>query len=382
MNALLLTSNTSVPESYAAKLRSWGVTPAFDVLPVNELKGEREADFVQRIAAAVRERYPNADEIDLIQVFFDKRSWPLPSGVKGKQYHAFFRDYQIALVREQKQETAGTAEHEFMHSIDNFCFAYTGVDVAKVVGVPSWDDDIVHRRDPKTKRYTNRYDDVFPIVRPFLEAAIAERRRIIKLNSLQALLNRLLAELRKMQVAGKEPEELPDERETPVERSPEPAPVVVAPMPQPPRKTPAQGLYEAAVASIGLDMSDRAPNELGCADSVNNVHEKAFGFEIGGGASTYLLNEALSGSKRFARVSGSPQAGDVIMSPSGFSSKGAKNGHVGIVGKNKAPDGTLWVMSNDSFKGTWEANFTVASWRDYFGKRLGFPVHIYRLVEA
>jgi hypothetical protein len=310
-------------------------------------------------------------------VFFSPKTWPITSGIKGKQYHAFFNDYQLALVREQKKGTAGTAEHEFMHSADNFCRTYTGVELAQIVGVKDWDADVVHRRNSKTGQYVNNYDDVVPVIRPFLEAAIAERRRLQKIDSLKTLLAWAQAQLRKMQVGGKAPEELPDDHETPVERPQEPAPVVIAPMPQPPKKTAGQRLYDMAASCIGKDMSNRAPDALGCADSVNNIHELAFGKEIGGGTSTFLLYEALQ--QKCRRVSGALLPGDIIISPSGYSTKGAKNGHVGIVGKNKSPDGTLWIMSNDSQKGTWEANFTVAKWESYFRNRLGFPVHVFRL---
>ena len=369
MKVLLIRSNASIPEAWLAKLKAWGIEVAITDHTFTQGKKEDEAAYITRIAAWVRLGY--GDTVDFFQVFFDRKGWPLNSGIHGKQYHAFFDEYQLAIANARGKNVAATAEHEFMHSLDNFCFAYTGVSLAAVMGVRDWDDEIVHRRDPKTRKYVNRFDDVYPVVRPFVEAAIAERRRLQQVKGLKAMLERLMAELRKAQLSGKAPEELPAASETPVERPQ----AVPTPKPDPQ----GQRLYDAAFAVIGKDMSDRAENRLGCADAVNNIHQTAFGVEIGGGTSTYLLYDALRLSSRYALVAGKPRRGDIIISPSGYSSKGTKHGHVGIVGKNTAPDGSLYVMSNDSEKGTWEANYTVKSWTAYFGTKLGFPVHIYRL---
>jgi hypothetical protein len=373
MRLLLLASDPNdIPQAYLDKLGSWGLPYAVEAHGYEQRPREAETEFIARIAADVRSRY--GDGLEFLQVFFDRSSWPLAQGTKGKQYHAFFSGYQVAIVRGFGHGLAGTAAHELMHSFDNFCRAYTGVRLERIVGVNDWDADIVHRRDPKTRQYADRFDDVFPVVWPFVRAAIAARAQVDAMSGIAALLKRPVVELRKLQTGAKPPEELPDDHETAVERAQQDVPAPPAPKCQ----TAAEKLYAAAYASIGRDMSNRAPDALGCADSLNNIHQKAFGFEIGGGTSTYLLYHALAASDRFAKVT-IPQAGDIIICPSGYSSKGARNGHVGIVGRNTAPDGSLWVMSNDSFKGTWEANYTVKSWRAHFGTELGFPVHIYRL---
>ena len=131
-------------------------------------------------------------------------------------------------------------------------------------------------------------------------------------------------------------------------------------------------LYETAKASLGRDASplDRANDALGCAESVNAIHKKAFGFEIGGSTSTALLFEALVDSPYFDRVS-NPLPGDVIISPTGSGNGRVAHGHTGIVAKQG-------IMSNDSDTGTWELNYTMDMWKRYYGQKGGFIVAFFR----
>lgn len=227
MRILLLSDTTdgaNIPQNYVSKLKSWGYRPIRAKLSITQGKRESEGDFISRIAGSVRSKY--GDDIDFVQVFFSTQGWPISSGIKGKQYHAFMSGYQVAIVRNYGPGVAATAEHEFMHSVDNFCVAYTNFSLERHFGVASWDDDIVHRRDPATKLYLDKYDDVFPKAKPFLDQAIARRMELQKLAGLQALLASLLVELRKLKLAQKAPEEfvatqdaVTAPRETPVERS-------------------------------------------------------------------------------------------------------------------------------------------------------------------
>lgn len=249
MRILLLSDTTdgaNIPQDYVSKLKGWGYRPIRARLSITQGRRESEGEFVARIADSVRKKY--GDDIDFVQVFFSVQGWPLSSNIKGKQYHAFMSGYQLALVRNHGSDVAGTAEHEFMHSIDNFCVAYTSFALERAFSVASWDDDIVHRRDPATKLYLDRYDDVFPKAKPFLDQAIARRMELQKLAGLQALLDRLLTELRKLKLAQKAYEELeatpaavPASRETPVEQSQAGANVPAEPKAQTPPKKP-QGI--------------------------------------------------------------------------------------------------------------------------------------------
>lgn len=139
--------------------------------------------------------------------------------------------------------------------------------------------------------------------------------------------------------------------------------------PEPERLTNRELLYEVAHSCLGKDMA-KTQNELGCAEAVNAVHKLAFGVELGGGLSTAAMYRALLSHPDYIQVE-EPLPGDIWISPTGMSSKGAKNGHVGIGGKTH-------VMSNNSFTYKWDAHYTRAGWLDYFGRVRGFPTFYFR----
>ena len=131
-------------------------------------------------------------------------------------------------------------------------------------------------------------------------------------------------------------------------------------------------LYEMARACIGKDMA-LIQNELGCAEAVNGVFEKAFGTPVGGGASTYQMYGVLRKDKRFQRVF-SPLAGDIIISPTGYGNGSIKNGHVGIMDEKEN------IMSNNSLDGLWKVTHTLSSWQEKYGAWGGFPIEFYRVI--
>lgn len=139
---------------------------------------------------------------------------------------------------------------------------------------------------------------------------------------------------------------------------------------------PRELLVQMAITHLGTDASpnDLAPDELGCAETVNAIYKKLYGVEIGGGVSTYYLFKALREHKDFKRVD-APMPGDIAISPTGYSaSKTVPNGHVGIVGFNGS------IMSNDSRTGTFEQNFTLDSWKRYYIDRGRYPMQFFRRV--
>lgn len=149
---------------------------------------------------------------------------------------------------------------------------------------------------------------------------------------------------------------------------------------QPPKTAPvapfaSDRLYQAAVASLGRDMSPRdlAPDTLACAESLNGVYQFAFGIPIGTGPAltgTRALYQVLLSHSKFEQIY-TPEKGCVIINPTGYSSKGAQHGHCGVVGN-------FDIMSNDSATGKWTDNYTKAAWKDVFEKQLGFPTYYFR----
>lgn len=134
-------------------------------------------------------------------------------------------------------------------------------------------------------------------------------------------------------------------------------------------------LYFTAVGFLHVDASpnDRAPDEVGCADTVNSIFAAAFGEEIGGSTSTRDLFLALKTSPKFRQVE-SPVRGDIVISPTGYGNGGLTNGHVGIIG-----DGGK-IMSNSSSTGTFEQNYDINTWRARYVGKGGFPMYYYHLV--
>ena len=113
--------------------------------------------------------------------------------------------------------------------------------------------------------------------------------------------------------------------------------------------------------------------DVGCAEEVNAVVQLALGVQVGGGASTYLMYQALRDKKRFLEVS-NPIGGDIVISPSGHGNGNLSNGHVGIyIGDNN-------IMSNDSRNGKFIKNFTLNSWQDRYVVAGGFPMRFYRII--
>lgn len=127
--------------------------------------------------------------------------------------------------------------------------------------------------------------------------------------------------------------------------------------------------WAMALNSIGKDMSP-TQKELGCAESVNNIYKLAFGSEIGGGASTYLLWKALQKRKDFEQCD--YEIGAIIISPTGTqrSSSIIKNGHTGIVGSKS-------IISNNSKTGLVDTHLTLSDWETRYKD---FPIMYYHII--
>lgn len=137
--------------------------------------------------------------------------------------------------------------------------------------------------------------------------------------------------------------------------------------------TPNELLYWVAVGCIGIDASpsDNAPDELGCAETVNEIHLRAFDYYIGGDLSTRRMYLALQFSSQFKETTEFTR-GDIVISPTGYGNGNLSNGHVGIVGEAGV------IMSNDSDTGKFAPNYTIETWRARYVTKGGFPMKFYR----
>lgn len=128
-------------------------------------------------------------------------------------------------------------------------------------------------------------------------------------------------------------------------------------------------IFEQARAKVGQDASpaDLAPDELGCAESVSNIINAITPFPII--LSTKTLYETLCNDNRFERTL-ELKKGNILTSPTGY---GTGHGHTGIIGEYEV------IYSNDSNTGTWQPNYTIKSWVNYFRKKKGFPLFVFKM---
>lgn len=133
-----------------------------------------------------------------------------------------------------------------------------------------------------------------------------------------------------------------------------------------------QAIYTTAAAVLGthITLDASVPPDLGCAEAVSYILTKAGipnippeGFPGTAGLYTWLQANFI--------LTTTPQAGDVVISPTGTSTTGSPHGHTGIVAK-------YGILSNDSDTGLFLEKYTQASWETYFHGTEGFPVFYYR----
>jgi hypothetical protein len=138
---------------------------------------------------------------------------------------------------------------------------------------------------------------------------------------------------------------------------------------------PSEKLYKEACLWIGKDASplDKAPDDLGCAETINYIHKQAFSSYIGGGVSTTKLFFALDTDNTFTRVM-KPIRGDIIICPTGYGNGEVSNGHTGIIGDNGL------IMSNNSKTGKFDIHLTLADWRLRYQIKGGYPTYYFRKV--
>jgi len=142
-----------------------------------------------------------------------------------------------------------------------------------------------------------------------------------------------------------------------------------------PKMPPSEHLYRVAVSFLNTDASplDKADDEVGCAESVSNILQTAFGdFPIEIELATWILNKKLDTHSKFKRTL-DLDCGNIIISPTG-SGNGSTRGHVGIIGK----DGK--IMSSESATGLWKENYSIDTWVSRYRHKGGMPVFVYKRI--
>lgn len=101
--------------------------------------------------------------------------------------------------------------------------------------------------------------------------------------------------------------------------------------------------------------------ELGCGFAMTRVYNKAFPNKKVSYTGTGGWWEGMKKDKaNFNEILDfKPCAILVFPTPAIPKQSPLSNGHIFVIGKNKAPDGSLWLMSNNSKTGKWDAHWTL-----------------------
>lgn len=320
----------------------------FDIIELDNLipwsNGNVEPAFLKKIAAGIYKK--RGVSVDAIQIFINPRDWHNKK-IRGRHYNKRRSGYQVSITKHDRLY-ARTADHEDMHKYDNIVRIYTGTRLEDVVGVTDWDDDVVHGEDSRFTRY--EHETPYDMIYKHLNKALIIRKRTGIISALELLIQNYRELLINMQKRDH---------------------VVVVDTP----KTTGEKLYDTMLASVGVDASpaDLAPDELGCAETVSTIIKKVLpSFRVITG--TWTLWDMFRKSSEFMLVD-TPEPGDIIISPTGMSSKGSRApfvGHAGFIGKRRK------IYSNDSYSGLFEQNYTIDHWTARYQVDGGYPIYYFR----
>jgi len=139
------------------------------------------------------------------------------------------------------------------------------------------------------------------------------------------------------------------------------------------KATETEKLYLIALEWLNVDASllDTAPDEFGCADTFSRLVERCYPAPgIRYSVSTIELYRDVATSPYWKRVL-APQKGAMVISPTGYGNGKLGNGHVGVCGENNE------IISNDSYTGFLQKNYTIETWKARYVGIGGFPMEYF-----
>lgn len=141
-------------------------------------------------------------------------------------------------------------------------------------------------------------------------------------------------------------------------------------------------LYTIAKRHLGFNLAP-GMEVLGCAISMSAVHNRAFPElpPIRFVNTTQWYNWMKEKTDLWKELD-TPEPNCVIVSVTGQipSISPLQNGHIGIIGRNQADDGSLYIMSNNSNEGYWDTQFTLKKWQDYYITYGKIPTYYFRRI--
>jgi len=126
--------------------------------------------------------------------------------------------------------------------------------------------------------------------------------------------------------------------------------------------------------NLGNDLNENY-NELGCAQTVNNILKFCLGYQAGGGPSTAKMLQVIVANPDFKEVTKiTARPGDIVLSATGTGNGNIAHGHVGFLGENGV------IYSNNSYTDKLDGHITAAQWKSYFKDKGGFSVRYFRAI--
>ena len=136
-----------------------------------------------------------------------------------------------------------------------------------------------------------------------------------------------------------------------------------------------------AQLALGEDLSELAPNEFGCAESVtrllNQVNKDLTPIITG----TWTLWQHMEKSKHFIEIEKEhANNGVVVIAPTGTGNGGAI-GHVGILVGNRVYSNNSYTdISKNRYAGEWDDYWTLDSFIDNYEHKNGIKVRFYAII--
>lgn len=116
------------------------------------------------------------ENVDIVHFFIDEDNWQnTENRLYGFQLGKRHFDYYICVTK-FRRGYEDTAEHETLHTLDNYVWFYANLNLASLFGVSNFDSGVVHNPDYWKKDYF--YDEVWEKIAPVLSIAIGNKRRV------------------------------------------------------------------------------------------------------------------------------------------------------------------------------------------------------------
>ena len=139
-------------------------------------------------------------------------------------------------------------------------------------------------------------------------------------------------------------------------------------------------LLDLAKSKLGTDFTDdrNCPDEVSCVYAVStilNELNKEIPIRFHTGTFYQYMKSRTDLFEEIPQPIDKMEGGWIVISPTGYGKRPdiIQFGHIGIYFDDDI------IMSNDSYSGLWEKNYTRETWRERWGNKGGYPIYIFKL---